>query len=445
MSSRHTLRGRLALVALAATALWVCALTVLLNLLLGNQLRQQADSLLRTRATASAATVEIDANGRITVRDPPNDAALDSGIWIFQGSRVLERSPAPATLQAAARALAVHGSGFTEVHDGSPVRLYARPIRHRGTQVGTIVSATSLDTYRETARTALQASVLLALLFLAAVYLVTRRVVARALRPVSAMAEQAEQWSAHDIGQRFGHAVRPAELDDLAHSLDSVLDRIAAVLRREQQVAAELSHELKTPLALIVAENDLLAARASRDRTRTQGHDVIADTAERMNELLDKLLAGAAERITEAPGRCGLQGVLTSTVAQAQPAAPATGTTLDVPADLDVGVSADIVTRILTPVLGNAYRYARTRVTVRGRRCPDSVEILVNDDGPGVPDDFRAQLFVPGRRAQADDGHPGAGLGLALALRLARSTGGDIVLVPDAVRGATFRITLPAA
>ncbi|MGZ4638918.1 MAG: sensor histidine kinase, partial [Actinomycetes bacterium] len=66
------------------------------------------------------------------------------------------------------------------------------------------------------------------------------------------------------------------------------------------------------------------------------------------------------------------------------------------------------------------------------------------DDGPGVPEEFRADVFEPGRRADPDDDHPGAGLGLALARRLARGAGGDIALA-DSSSGAAFRVTLPTA
>jgi signal transduction histidine kinase len=111
------------------------------------------------------------------------------------------------------------------------------------------------------------------------------------------------------------------------------------------------------------------------------------------------------------------------------------------PADLGVGVDAAIVERILAPILDNAFRYAQQTVTVCARRAPDSVVIEVSDDGPGVAPDVRDDVFEPGRRGAGGDGHDGAGLGLALARRLARAAAGDVTLGA----GSVFVVRLPPA
>jgi len=105
------------------------------------------------------------------------------------------------------------------------------------------------------------------------------------------------------------------------------------------------------------------------------------------------------------------------------------------------GVSATVAERILTPLLDNAARHAARRVTVECVQPAGAVQVTVRDDGPGVPEDFRAALFGPGRRADPTDGHDGAGL--ALARRLARAAVGDIELA-DTDSGAAFTVTLPA-
>ncbi|MFE3772595.1 hypothetical protein [Streptomyces sp. NPDC059122] len=103
----RTLRGRLALVALATSALWVAVLTVAFNLALEKRLHEEADDTLRTRAEAVAATVEARPDRRLAVHEPARDGALDSGVWIFEGGRVRERpAEAPSALGKRAAQLA---------------------------------------------------------------------------------------------------------------------------------------------------------------------------------------------------------------------------------------------------------------------------------------------------------------------------------------------------
>jgi signal transduction histidine kinase len=439
----RTLRTRLALVAVLATAGWVVALTIVFNVMLGNQLRTQADDLLRTRAAAAVSTLDVRPGGALVVREPRHDAALDAGVWIYQGRRAIDRAPAAAAVQRAADAMARGGGGFAQV--GSPttaVRLFGQPVLRKGKRVATVVTAESLEPYRRTSQTALVASVALAMLLVASVYLVTRAVVARALSPVARMAEQAAQWSAHDVAHRFGAAPRPGELRDLAVSLDALLDRIASVLRHERQLAAELSHELRTPLAVIAGENELLQSAARTEGERVRASAVIAESADRMGRLLDTLLAQAAQEVTEAPGQCLVDPVVRRALAESGIAG--LDISVEVPAGLEVGASAEVLERILAPLLGNAGRYARSRVAVMAARVAGRVEIEVVDDGPGVPEEFRDHVFEPGRRADPQDGHAGAGLGLALARRLARAAEGDITLEEGRPGGAAFLVVLPA-
>jgi signal transduction histidine kinase len=438
-----TLRGRLALVALATSAIWVIVLTAGFNLALSARLRQQADDLLRTRASAVAATVEARPDGRVIIHEPTDDRALDVGVWIYQGHQLIERPTAPGESHTAADRLAGHGRAFAATGEPYASRLYALPIRYGSRQVGTVVASVGLDPYRSTADSALAGSIGLALLLLGGIYLVTRTVVGRALRPVAEMSAQAARWSERGAADRFGAADRPAELASLAAGLDELLDRLAAVLRHEQQQSAELSHELRTPLARITAETDWLIARPRDEAEQHASHEAIAVAAAGMREICESLLSEARTRTGQTPGLCALPEVardLATRWAENHPDAPPVtvrGTTAA------AGVSAAVAERILAPLLENARRYAVHTITVECAQRPGAAEVTVTDDGPGVPPEVGAAVFDPGRRAEPDDGHDGAGLGLALARRLARATGGDIELA-DVDRGAAFVVTLPA-
>ncbi|MFB7082350.1 ATP-binding protein [Streptomyces sp. NPDC056308] len=471
----RTLRGRLALMALATCALWIGVLTTVFNLALDNRLHGQADDVLRTRAEAVAATVDVRPDGRLVVREPTEDRALDVGVWIFQGDTVVEKPPtAPAGVQARAARLAGGRETFTDTKSGGAWRLYAFPVDtparqgHPPTRAGTVVSSVSLDPYRSTADTALVGSIALAVLLLATIYLLTRLVVRRALRPVAAMSEQATRWSAAGAPERFGAEGRPAELAAFATSLDALLDRLAAVLRHEQQQAAELSHELRTPLARITAETEWLTGRPRSDQERETSLEAIAGAATTMQQICDSLLSEVRTRNARTPGRSRFADIahrLAARNAALFPDAPpvtvaaandatsggepggspgtATNTAPGTAPDVSIGVSQDVAERILTPLLDNARRYAAHTITLTCTAGAGEVTVHVGDDGPGVPPDFVASLFEPGRRARPEDGHDGAGLGLALARRLARAAGGDIAL-DAAAPGARFVVTLPA-
>lgn len=438
MRRTRTLRGRLALVAALATALWVGVLTVAFNLVLASQLHAQAGSLLRQRAAAAAATVVVGPGDAVRITEPQADEALDTDLWIYAGRTILERPRARRALQRRADALAGVGERFAQTREPGAVRLYALPVRRDGRQVATVVSAVSLDPYRNVARLALLGSVGLGLLLLGGVYGATRLVLGRALRPVQQMSAQAARWSEVDADQRFGVADRPGELALLAANLDGVLDRLAALLRHEQQVTEELSHELRTPLSLVTAETDLLRTRRRTAAETTAAVQRIAEGATHMSSILETLLTAARSRGIDSTGRCVLLPVVEQAVARTP--AGSIQVALDPgPPGLAAGVDAAVIERILAPLLDNAVRYARTRIDIGLAEESSSVVLRVSDDGPGVAAALGDAVFDPGRRDPSTSPH-GAGLGLALARRLARAAGGELVLAENA-----FELRLPRA
>ena len=288
---------------------------------------------------------------------------------------------------------------------------------------------------------------MLGLVLLAAMGVLSWLVVGRALAPVGEMTRTAADWSAHDPDRRFGAHERPDELGELARTFDGLLDRVAASLRHEQRLSAELSHELRTPLTRIVGETELLQRRDRPPDERRQGLATIARSAEQMSKILETLMAAARADAGLDQGRADLDEALDRVAAEWRPLLAERGVALvveEAAEDLSAGVDAEIVERILAPVLDNAGRMARSRVVLAPARGPAGVSISVTDDGPGVSMEAAPHLFEPTGRT-AGNGHGGAGLGLPLARRLARALGGDVVYEPSpAPGGATFRADLPA-
>lgn len=445
----RTLRGRLSLVAFTTAALLMVILTVVFNTVVRDHLRRQADDELRTRAAAVATTVDTGGPG-VRVLETVNDQLLDANVWIYAGPRLLEQPPSADALTQVVEGLVRQGGRHCVTasgHGSSPVRLCSEPVPG-ARQAATIVTALDLSPYRSSADTLLLGSFALDAAMLACTYALTRLAVGRALRPVGTMTDQATQWSAVASDERFGNPDRPAELARLGASLDELLDRIRAVLRHERQLTGELSHELRTPLSRIVAELDWYRSRPRTAAETKAVHETIAEAAESMRTICDTLLTSAREDVTTAaPGTAPVLPVLRRLATQSDAPDHVT-VTVDGPdgpgSQLEAGVQNALLERIVSPLLANALRYAGSSVTLHADRDGGGVRICVTDDGPGVPPAFAGQLFQPGRRADPDDGHGGAGLGLPLARRLARSAGGEVSYEPELAPGARFVVRLPA-
>ncbi|MYT21728.1 sensor histidine kinase, partial [Streptomyces sp. SID7760] len=326
--------------------------------------------------------------------------------------------------------------------DRDPVRLCALPVP--GQAPATVVAAVSLVPYRASADTVLHATLALGAAMLVLTYALTRLAVRRSLRPVQAMTEQAAAWSTQDGDDRFGTTARPAELAALATSLDALLDKIRAGMRHEQQLTRELSHELRNPLARIVAELDWWRSRPRSPEDTRSAHAVIDDAATSMRTICDTLLDEARGAATTHRGPADVHAILGSLADRSSPppaidlhVAPATE-------HLMAAAPGAIVERAVSPLLDNALRYAHSRVSLTAWPEGATIHIEVTDDGPGVPEAFGTELFHPGRRADPGDGHAGAGLGLALARRLARSADGDVDHDAAYGGGARFVVTLPS-
>ena len=443
---RLSLRGRLQLAVGVAVAAALVGRVAGFNLILGHVLDRDARDLAHARAIAEVDSLRT-SGGRISVGEAPDGRAGGAYLWVFAGSRTLEQPRAPATIDQAARTLAAEPGRYLDV-PASDIRLYAAPVTSGGTRLGTVVAGVSLAPYEQTRKLALLASLILAGFVLLLVLIAARWLLAASLRPVVRMTRQAAEWSEHDLDHRFALGLPHDELTELAATLDGLLDRLAASLRHERRFSAELSHELRTPLARVLAESELALRRRRPVHEYQNSLELIHRNADQLSRTIDALVAAARY---EAGGERGTADAHSVATGAAQACSSlTTERELDLHVarptrSLRIGVDADLAQRIIQPVLENACRYGSSRVRVDIRTESSSVVYAVEDDGPGVAADERERIFEPGvRGAAAGEREPGAGLGLALARRLARTIDGDVT-ADTAAAGGRFLIRLPAA
>jgi signal transduction histidine kinase len=275
--------------------------------------------------------------------------------------------------------------------------------------------------------------VVISLLVLLAGGVAIRNAVDGALRPVAHMTAEAEDWSEHDLDRRFGLGAPSDELTGLAATLDRLLERIAASRRHEQRFASEVAHELRNPVAALRgrAELALSASGPGAPREREEALSAVVAQSERIDSAVDALLAIARRDLDGGGGTVDLVDLACEVE--------------DVAVIADAGLppaegEPDIVRRAIAPLVENARRHAELGVTLRLSASDGRVRLAVCDDGPGLDAALGERAFEPGIRGDSESS-PGAGLGLPLARRLARSCGGDVVAGDGP--GGCFVLELP--
>lgn len=300
-----TLRARVTIT--AALVLLASVGTVILagNLLLARGLAQDEAVVLAARADALAASID-EVNGDVVVESRPSDPRLAGRAWVYADGRQISAPLNGGVAEGAARRLGTV-TRPTEVDvPAGEVRLRAVPVFDAGPkrQIATVVVAISTRPYEFTRRRTLIGSIVLGLLLLAIGSWVTWRAVGSALRPVAAMAHDAEEWSEHDLDRRFSRGPARDELGSLAATLNGLLARIAASRRHEQRFSAEMAHELRTPLAAMRGEAELLQRHADDPTAVRSGLDAVLRLADRMAGVVDTLMDVARETAgTGAPTR----------------------------------------------------------------------------------------------------------------------------------------------
>ena len=269
--------------------------------------------------------------------------------------------------------------------------------------------------------------------------------VGRTLRPVEAMSRQAATITARSLHTRLPVPFADDEIADLAATMNTMLDRIETASAAQRRFVADASHELRSPLATIHANADLLVAGTPDTEAGPAGR--IHTESKRMTRLVDDLLLLA--RADDQGLRLRHEDVDLDDLVYAE----RERVTLEHPdlrvqgrvEPVRVSGDADQLHRVLRNLVDNAVRHARRTVTISLAARGDSGEIGVGNDGPPIPAEDRERIFD--RFVRLDDSRSrkggGAGLGLAIARDIVTAHHGTLT-VDDLADGAAMRISLPA-
>ena len=282
-------------------------------------------------------------------------------------------------------------------------------------------------------------------------------VMRRGLRPIEAMAVQADAITAGDLTDRVSPDDARTEVGRLGAALNGMLARIDAAMgeREASQQAtrrffADASHELRTPLASLRANAELYQQGALRRGPQVdEAMRRIALEARRMSALVDDMLRLA--RLDQPPERrhdpVDLTGLIGECTARARVADAQRTWHTHIADGLVTTGDEELLRRALDNILGNvpAHTPAGTVATITAARRDGDVVIEVSDDGPGVPGDRLPHIFERFYRAAAPSQRPGSGLGLAIVSAIAAAQGGSADATANHPQGLRVTLTLPAA
>jgi heavy metal sensor kinase len=271
------------------------------------------------------------------------------------------------------------------------------------------------------------------------------------MRPLKDISATASRISGGNLSERINVADTENELGQLTGVLNSTFARLEAAFDQQKQFTADASHELRTPIAVLISEAQTSLARQRSAAEYRETIEACLDTAQQMRRLTESLLELARfdagqEQIKHEP--VDLAEITRAAAELVQPLAAEGG--VQIHGDLTPAeVTGDSVriSQVITNLLTNAIRYNKPQGQVRARThvVPGSAILTITDTGQGIAAEDLPHIFE--RFYRADKSRSGAqgrtGLGLAICQAIVDAHGGDIEVTSLPGAGTTFAVRLP--
>ena len=449
--SRLSIRVRLTLVFALAMAAVLATIGAVLYQRLGISITQQIDDRLQVR-TSTLSTLVTRTDLQAALSEPGLRADDAFARIISPTGEVVATSPGFGIPPAATTPRA--GPVFTEFDviepdgDREPARaLTTRLARPEGTYV--VTTGESLTDRRDALRSLVAQMWLLGPIALLVASLLGYLVSRAALRPVERMRVRAELIGAEDLGGRLPLPDASDEVYRLGETLNAMLDRLDAGLRRERRFVADASHELRTPLALLQTELELSTRRSRSPEELQATIDSAKEEVERLVCLAEDMLVLASADEGNLPVRLTAidAGELLASVARrfaARAANEDRAIDVDVPRGTTIQGDRLRLDQALGNLVDNALRDGEGTVRLRAVSANGSIELRVADDGKGFPDELLPTVFERFTRADGVRTRGAAGLGLAIVRAIAAAHGGSASAVNRPGGGAEVTVSIPA-
>jgi signal transduction histidine kinase len=269
---------------------------------------------------------------------------------------------------------------------------------------------------------------------------------ARTASPLRRFAATAAEVDAGDLSPRLeSNPASAAELRTLAEAFNHMLDRLDLAFARQRQFVSDASHELRSPMTAIRGQIEVLARNDSPSPEEIRRVEAMTMAEmRRVERLLDDLLALARLDEETEPSMDAteaapfLRGLAAANQERMEIGELASGT---------VRIDPDLIAQVVRNLLSNAHRHAGLdgRVALSATAEGTVLTVMVDDDGPGVPDEERERVFDRFHRSESsrDRASGGSGLGLGIARSIVEMHGGRIWIEDSPLGGARVCFELP--
>ncbi|QHY95889.1 Signal transduction histidine-protein kinase ArlS [Streptomyces sp. S4.7] len=276
---------------------------------------------------------------------------------------------------------------------------------------------------RELGRTLLIIGAVALLAVVAAVLLAVRQA-NKLASPLTDLAETAERLGSGDPRPRHKRYAVP-ELDRVADVLDASAERIARMLTAERRLAADASHQLRTPLTALSMRLEEISTTDDPDIVKEEA-TIALTQVERLTDVVERLLTNSRDVRTGSAIVFDLDDVVQQQIEEWRPAYRSAGRAIVCSGTQHMRAvgTPGAVAQVLAALIENSLMHGGGTVALRSRITGNQAVIEVTDEGPGVPADLGSRIFE-----RAISGHNSTGIGLAVARDLAEADGGRLELL----------------
>ena len=268
------------------------------------------------------------------------------------------------------------------------------------------------------------------------------------IRPIKKIEETTTSITdGNNLSLRIADTGGRDELAALSGNFNKMLDRLETSFEMEKRFASDASHELRTPVSVILAQAEFSLEKERQPEEYIDSLEVIKRQGKRMNQLIGNMLSYTRleQRIDDYPFEKLDFSVLVSDLCSDMTPLRINDISLEysVEPGIMINGNAELLARMLQNLLENAYKYGRqsgnTKVTLSLNG--NNIKLLVEDDGIGIAEDQLKQIFDRFFRVSNKSSITGSGLGLSIVKKIVDMHGGNIDVSSREGLGTTFTIT----